>query len=59
MGALANKQLKPVHKRTQGSEEAGTEIEDAQDFCKVFGQSQGDFETITAMIDQANDDEKA
>ena len=54
MGALVDKQLKPVHKRTQGLDEPDSVITDAKDFCMTFGEDQQDFEDVKNKYDQAS-----
>ena len=58
MGALVDKQLKPVHKRTQGLDEPDSVITDAKDFCMTFGEDQQDFENVKNKYDQASAEEK-
>ena len=59
MGALVERELKPRHRRTMGTNEAGTEIEDPCDFCLTFGEHEEDFAKVKAMFEVANAEEKA
>ena len=52
MGALVERELKPKHKRTMGTNEAGTEIEDPEDFCLTFGEHEEDFVKVKAMLEE-------
>ena len=49
MGALAEKELKPKHKRTMGVNTAGQAIEDPEEFCLAFGESQEDYNKVMEM----------
>ena len=58
MGALVERELKPKHKRTMGINEAGTEIEDPEEFCLTFGEHEEDFVKVKAMLQAATPAEK-
>ena len=58
MGALVERELKPKHKRTMGINEAGTDIEDPEEFCLTFGEHEEDFVKLKAMLNVATDEEK-